>query len=936
MAIRNIFRAAVLPVLALCFADACAEPFGVPPRNVGDGSVAVGRLLKSHLARRLVGQRLVGGLRAALRYKRPSGPEPRQRFPSGAYTRPLVVFRDCPVFPTGKRPPGQECQKGSCDSRRCGASPTVRAVSGGMAGLLCVVALLCAPATGAPEDRDTVDDAVRVFHDVVSTGDVAAVAAMIDGGTDVNEWSDRRVSPLHVAAGHLHVALVELLAEAGADVGAIDREYGATPLHWAVGNSEFDEGEVATTAAVVRALVAAGSNPDARDRSGLTPLHWAARDGHSETVRLLVESGADVNARSPSGTTPLHMAAERGSSTMVDALLEAGADPNALASDGHTPLHLAAESSFSLSLWWSGTILSLLDGGAATDPPPKPGLPTPLMVVIKEDNDTNAVRVLLEAGADPDNWGGMPYSPLHLAARRGKEEAAAALVAAGAEVDALDDEGLTPLHAVSGAYGDEHRIASALIEAGADVNAGSPEGVSPLGVAASVGNEAVAVLLISSGARIERDGDAGAALFALAESRRLRELTVRIMERAAVTAGVIHEPKAPLSLLRAAARADAWNVMPLLLEHRGSEQVADKHSDEALLTVAAVHGSVGVARLLIERGAAAVSGGDLWLHHAAGQGSAEVAGMLLDAGVSISETIERGITALHWAAIHDSTDVAALLINRGADVNAADALGWTPLHMALFKEATAFRPETARLLLEHGASADAETLLAGWRPLHIAAHLENRAIVELLLESEADVNARMKLGGWTPLHLARAWAYRYRWNYLPRYADSSKEELARHRTAAGGVVAALEAAGGEDASSDAFPIVYYDGQRWGKRWSDTFSAVPWALAITAAGTVGVVEGSFTEAGASQRLVTGPAGFVRVFGGPGYLHGLVDADGRVRIQWFSDHRFDFVKLVRGEDNLDRPVYEVWGTGRCCPLRYVTMRYDRDEERFVEED
>ena len=771
-----------------------------------------------------------------------------------------------------------------------------------MAGLLCLAALLCAPATGAPEDRDPVDDAVRVFHEVVSTGDVAAVAAMIDVGVDVNEWSDRSASPLHIAAVRLHLPLVELLAEAGADVGAGDRNDGATPLHWAVEHSEFDEDEVAKTAAVVQALVAAGSDPDARDHSGLAPLHWTAREGRPETVGLLVELGADVNARSPFGTTPLHLAAKRGWSAMMDALLEAGADPNALASNGLSPLHLATErSSVRRSVRGKSggylsvpeTILYLLERGAATDPPPKPGLPSPLMVAIKEgDVGSDAVRALLEAGADPDSKGGMPYSPLHVAARFGKLGAAVALLAAGAKVDALDDKGLTPLHAASRAYGDEHFITSALIEAGADVNARSLDGktplhsaaifaderiaaelltagadanatddsgatplaiaavrghntgrnvaevllshgadpnlrfqdVSPLIVAASAGNEEVAVLLMSGGARIEREDDAGAALFALADSRGLRELAVRIMERAAVVHGVIHEPSAPLALLKVAALADASNVMPLLLEHRGSEQVADEHTDETLLSVAAAHGSVGIARLLVERGAAATSGGELWLHDAAGQGSAEVAGILLEAGASVGETSKWGVTALHWAAIHDSTDVAALLIDRGADVNAADALGWTPLHMALFKNATAFSPETARLLLEHGALADAETLLAGWRPLHIAAHLGNRAIVELLLESEADVNARMKLGGRTPLHLAR-------------------------RSGTDGVVAALEAAGGEDASGEAFPAVYWDGHRW----NDTLYAAPWALAITASRTVRVVEGSFTRSGRKPAL-----------------------------------------------------------------------------------
>lgn len=206
---------------------------------------------------------------------------------------------------------------------------------------------------------------------------------------------------------------------------------------------EFDEDEVAKTAAVVRALVAAGSDPDARDRSGLAPLHWTARDGRPETVRLLVESGAEVDARSPSGTTPLHLAAERGWSEMMDALLDAGADPNAAATDGLTPLHFDAENWSSQRdvqgkpgsyLWTPETILSLLARGAAVDPPPKAGLPT----------------------------------PLHFAAGRGSAEVAGMLLDAGASVGQTTERGLTALH--SAAFYDSTDVAALLIERGANVN----------------------------------------------------------------------------------------------------------------------------------------------------------------------------------------------------------------------------------------------------------------------------------------------------------------------------------------------------------------------------------------------------------------------------------------------------------------------------------
>jgi len=71
----------------------------------------------------------------------------------------------------------------------------------------------------------------------------------------------------------------------------------------------------------------AGSDPNARDKDGWTPLHWAA--GFSKTpvvVKALLDAGSDPNARNKDGQTPLHLAASEGDSPeVVKALLYAGA-----------------------------------------------------------------------------------------------------------------------------------------------------------------------------------------------------------------------------------------------------------------------------------------------------------------------------------------------------------------------------------------------------------------------------------------------------------------------------------------------------------------------------------------------------------------------------------------------------------------------------------
>lgn len=62
------------------------------------------------------------------------------------------------------------------------------------------------------------------------------------------------------------------------------------------------------------------------NKSGWTPLHYAATGGHPRVLAFLIGAGADVNAESPNGTTPLMMAAMYGNDATVKWLLESGAE----------------------------------------------------------------------------------------------------------------------------------------------------------------------------------------------------------------------------------------------------------------------------------------------------------------------------------------------------------------------------------------------------------------------------------------------------------------------------------------------------------------------------------------------------------------------------------------------------------------------------------
>lgn len=71
---------------------------------------------------------------------------------------------------------------------------------------------------------------------------------------------------------------------------------------------------------------------------GLSPLHYAAREGFAAAAALLLEAGADVNQPSGDGTTPLLTAVVNGNYDLAVELLEAGADPNLVGEDGVAPL----------------------------------------------------------------------------------------------------------------------------------------------------------------------------------------------------------------------------------------------------------------------------------------------------------------------------------------------------------------------------------------------------------------------------------------------------------------------------------------------------------------------------------------------------------------------------------------------------------------------
>jgi ankyrin repeat protein len=168
-----------------------------------------------------------------------------------------------------------------------------------------------------------VPDRIAALVDAVSTGDLSAATALLDLNPALAREMYGGASPLHYAALHGQRDAVDLLIDRGANLDAVDHEYGATPIGWA-----NEKGHMALVEHM-------------RARGARLSLHMAAAFGFLDDVRALAVQHPDQIDHLVGYGAPLHMAALWGQDAVIRWLLEHGANPLRRNQDGELAMTIA-------------------------------------------------------------------------------------------------------------------------------------------------------------------------------------------------------------------------------------------------------------------------------------------------------------------------------------------------------------------------------------------------------------------------------------------------------------------------------------------------------------------------------------------------------------------------------------------------------------------
>ncbi|KAI4912360.1 uncharacterized protein J4E92_009990 [Alternaria infectoria] len=671
---------------------------------------------------------------------------------------------------------------------------------------------------------------INALHFAASNGMIHGADFLIGKGVEISKTCADERTPLILAAKHGHLAIVRLLLAKGADLHE-KSENSCTVIMWA---AEYGQHEV------VRYLLEAGARVDDRSVEGLTALSLASMNGRLEAVQLLIESGADINALSldPESFTPAMFAALQGHAEVLQFLLSHGADykpdfevdwanGDKILDMTLTKGHLAAakilleaiggpdypKDSIALQMATAQSKVELIPVMKAVsimyqeiDPHSTDGenlgwvewvldqggeLVRPkaicnMLYAALAKRDVGITAELLRLGADPNIFGFMGYTPLHVAVSglACNLELVEVLLKSGADPAKLSQNPtialrVTPLHRAILGFENDRPVNMAVVDlllasGGCKIMKG-PDAQSSafLSVVSAFDGggadiaKSLAFQMLDSISDVNDDkADDGSTPMHVAVQYNQKELIDALRRKGTDINARKNDGMSPL-LLACGMKAELVNF----LVTRCADVSAVNKKKQGALHIAAACGQIGVLRFLLDLRIAEEEplninaiddAGHTPLIAAIVEGHEHAAFFLRVRRASVRQcTTDKGRLALHYAAQASMNRIVESILGVSCNdiINVEDHGGYTPITLACMADT----PTVVPTLLSYGADPNVICQNTGDRPLHIALkrplimdrsrERDGSPSLDLLKHQDTDITARDGSGR-KPLHLA--------------------------------------------------------------------------------------------------------------------------------------------------------------------------------------
>eukprot|EP01129_Flabellula_baltica_P003593 TRINITY_DN13348_c0_g1_i1.p1 TRINITY_DN13348_c0_g1~~TRINITY_DN13348_c0_g1_i1.p1 ORF type:complete len:1253 (-),score=225.09 TRINITY_DN13348_c0_g1_i1:25-3783(-) len=623
-----------------------------------------------------------------------------------------------------------------------------------------------------------------VFRKAIKDGQIGVVVTMLKKYklVDPNYTTSSRWAPLHLAIKFMHLNIMKVLVNNGANVNQ-ELVNGFMPLHM-IAELDIPDKEKAQ---FLRVVLKKGAKVNALTKDNYAAIHMLCRKNQPESIQAISKFRANLNLTHPFRSSPYYIAMESKNFDVVKALISNGV--NCDGSDDFSPLFDAVRKGYvdvvetmlennvdvnwvERETQWSilgMSVLKELDGsiikkmiecGADLSAKNSYGY-TPLHTAVSMEN-TSLVRILLDHGASPDEPNNNGYCPIHTALTLRNLNVINLLTEYQVDLEVpFPNSDILPIQAVLSIPGAENFPEQLL--SGHNMNA-------LLIRALLAGNIKLASQMLSKGANPnghQNDQDINYYQMPLSILARQNPLNVEMIKFMLDNRA---DPNQILSgkqraLIHFAVDLKSVSLITLLLKnnYRVNINVTEISGWSPLHIALAKYSKsneedklvyLSIIKLLIENGAdlsQPTNEGIVPLHQAVSSDSLELVKEFISLGVNVNEKTKWKISALDLAVRKKFWDIAMVLVEAGANEIKSHIRrsSWTLLHSLALEE---YKNEYLPLYEVLCKKIDInEPDSNGWSPIHVAIMNDNIDMINLFLQHGADPSQSTNRG-FTPLH----------------------------------------------------------------------------------------------------------------------------------------------------------------------------------------